>query len=74
MVAAINSSGNKLTLFCVNRHLTRDIETKINVAGFRPANATAHSIFAKSIYEKNDETEPEHIHPWTTSLSWILLN
>jgi alpha-L-arabinofuranosidase len=69
VVAAINSSGNKLTLFCVNRHLTRDIETRIHIAGFRPTNSTARSLFANSIYEKNDETEPEHIHPLITSLS-----
>ena len=69
VVAALNSSGSKLTLFCVNRHLTRDMETKINLSGFRPRNATAHSIFAGSIYEKNDETEPEHIHPRETSIS-----
>jgi len=69
VVAAINSSGNKLTLFCVNRHLTRDIEARIDVSGFRPTNSTARSLFANSIYEKNDETEPEHIHPLTTSLS-----
>jgi alpha-N-arabinofuranosidase len=69
VVAATDSSGNKLTLFCVNRHLTRDIETRINLAGFRPTNATARSLFANSIYEKNDETEPEHIHPSITSLS-----
>ena len=69
VVAAINSSGNKLTLFCVNRHLTRDIETRIDLSGFRPTNSTARSLFANSIYEKNDETEPEHIHPLITSLS-----
>ncbi len=69
VVAGINGSGNKLTLFCVNRHLTRDIETSIHVAGFRATNATAHSIFAESIYEKNDENEPEHIHPRATSLA-----
>jgi alpha-N-arabinofuranosidase len=69
VVAAINSSGNKLTLFCVNRHLTRDIETRIDISGFRPTNSTARSLFANSIYEKNDEAEPEHIHPLTTSLS-----
>jgi alpha-L-arabinofuranosidase len=69
VVAAINRSGNKLTLFCVNRHLTRDIETRIDLSGFRPTNSTARSLFANSIYEKNDETEPEHIHPLTTSLS-----
>lgn len=69
VVAALNNSGSKLTLFCVNRHLTRDIETKINLAGFRPSNAIAHSIFAESIYEKNDEIEPEHIHPREASIS-----
>ena len=69
VVAAINGSENKLTLFCVNRHLTRDIETRINLSGFRPAHSTARSLFANSIYEKNDETEPEHIHPLITSLS-----
>jgi alpha-L-arabinofuranosidase len=69
VVAAMNGSGNKLTLFCVNRHLTRDLETRINLAGFRATNGTARSIFADSIYEKNDETEPEHIHPRATPLS-----
>jgi len=68
VVAALNSSGSKLTLFCVNRHLTRDIEARISLAGFPPTNATAHSIFAESIYEKNDETEPEHIYPREASI------
>jgi alpha-L-arabinofuranosidase len=63
VVAAVNDSGSKLTLFCVNRHLTRDMEAKINVNGFRAKKATAHSIFAESIYEKNDELEPEHVVP-----------
>ena len=69
VVAASNSSGSKLTLFCVNRHLTRDIETKISLAGFRPTKAKAQSIFAGSIYEKNDEIEPEHIHPQDISFT-----
>jgi alpha-L-arabinofuranosidase len=69
VVAALNAAGNRLTLFCVNRHLTRDIKTKIEIAGFRSANAHANSIFAGSIYEKNDETDPEHIHPRPSSLS-----
>jgi alpha-N-arabinofuranosidase len=68
VVAALNGSGNRLTLFCVNRHLTRDIRTKIDIIGFRPVDATANLIFAGSIYEKNDETDPEHIHPRATSL------
>jgi alpha-L-arabinofuranosidase len=69
VVAGLNSSGDKLTLFCVNRHLTKEIEARIDIAGFHPASATAHSIFAGSIYEKNDETEPEHIYPREASVS-----
>jgi len=69
VVAALNSSGSKLTLFCVNRHLTRDMATKVSLTGFRPKSATAHSIFAESIYEKNDETEPEHVRPRETSIT-----
>jgi alpha-N-arabinofuranosidase len=69
VVVASNSSGSKLTLFCVNRHLTRDIETKISLIGFRPTKAKAQSIFADSIYEKNDEIEPEHIHPQDISFT-----
>ena len=47
----------------MNRHLTRDIETKIRVNGFRAKKAMAHSIFAESIFEKNDEDEPGHVVP-----------
>jgi alpha-N-arabinofuranosidase len=68
VVAGLNSAGKKLTLFCVNRHLTRDLETKIEINGFRPTTAKAQSLFAESIYEKNDETEPDHIHPREASL------
>ena len=69
LVAALNRSGSKLTLFCVNRHLTRDIETKLSIRGFRPKKATGHSIFAESIYGKNDESDPEHVFPHQTSIA-----
>lgn len=69
IVAAVNAAGNKLTLFCVNRHLTRDIEAQINLSGFRPRKAKASSIFAESIYEKNDEVDPEHITPRESSVA-----
>lgn len=68
VVAALNSSGKKLTLFCVNRRLDRDIETTMDIKGFRPSHAKASSVFASSIYEKNDETQPEHIQPQESSL------
>ena len=69
VVAALNESGSKLTLFCVNRHLTRDIGTRISLSGFRPKMATGWSIFAGNIYEKNDEVTPEHVVPQETSIA-----
>ncbi len=69
VVGALNGSGSKLTLFCVNRHLTRDLTTKFSIAGFRPTRATAHSLFAESIYEQNDENDPEHIRPRDTTIN-----
>jgi alpha-L-arabinofuranosidase len=51
-----------MTVFCVNRDLTRDLPARIHVDGFRPKSAVAHSVYAGTIYEKNTEEEPEHIH------------
>ena len=68
VVATLNDASSALTLFCVNRDLTRDIPAKIQIAGFRPASgARVSSLYADSIYEKNDEMEPEHIHPRESS-------
>src|SRR3984893_1812240 len=54
VVATLNESGATLTLFCVNRDLTRDIPATIQIAGFRPGSvAHASSLYAASIYEKN---------------------
>jgi alpha-L-arabinofuranosidase len=64
VVATLNDSGSTLTLFCVNRDLTRDLPAQIHIAGFHPGPvARTSSLYAGSIYEKNDETGPEHIHP-----------
>ena len=71
VVAALNASGDKLTLFCVNRDLTRDLPARIRIGGFRPRHGTAHTLFAGSIYEKNDETDPEHIHPHDSTLEAV---
>jgi alpha-N-arabinofuranosidase len=64
VVAAINKSGDQLTLFCVNRSLTRDITARINFGGFR-ASGEAHvtQLYSDSIYDVNDEINPEHITP-----------
>jgi alpha-L-arabinofuranosidase len=63
VVAALNEAGDRLTLFCVNRDLSRDTPARVHVEGFRPKAGVAHSLYSDSIYEKNDENEPEHIHP-----------
>jgi len=70
VVATLSDDGDKLTLFCVNRDLGRDLTAKFAIAGFRAKpGAVAHSVFADSIYEKNDEMHPEQIHPRDASLT-----
>ena len=69
-VAALNDSGNKLTIFCVNRDISRDITARIKIAGFSPApRARVQTLYADSIYEKNDEITPEHIRPQESSIT-----
>jgi len=68
VVAARNDAKDKLTLFCVNRHLTRDIAAHISIAGFAPVReGSAHTLFASSIHEKNDEEHPEAVIPQESS-------
>jgi alpha-N-arabinofuranosidase len=63
-VAVLNKAKDRLTLFCVNRNLTRDIPAAISIAGFAPgAAAEIQTISAESIYEMNDEGDPQHIAP-----------
>lgn len=70
IVAALNNAGDKLTLFCVNRHLTRDIAADIVIDGFRPAaKASARTLYADSILEKNDELNPNAIVPQPVELA-----
>ena len=64
VVAALNNKKDKLTVFCVNRHLTQDISTHISIAGFSPAEeGLAHTLSASTIYVKNDEAHPETVLP-----------
>jgi len=69
VVAALNESGGQLTVFCVNRDLSRDITARLEFAGFVPASrARVRTLFADSIYEKNDENAPEHIRPQESTI------
>ena len=75
VVAALNDAGDKLTLFCVNRHLTRDIPADIAINGFRPAaKAMVRTLYADSIFEKNDEVNPNTIVPQPMELKVISSN
>lgn len=63
-VAALDSTGNTLTLFCINRSLTRDIPAQIDLKKFRAAHtATAHVLKANSLYDGNDEVDPNRVVP-----------
>lgn len=69
VVAALNDAGTALTLFCVNRDLSRDLRARIDLAGFEVRrSALVHTLYANDIYEKNDESEPEHVVPRDESL------
>ncbi len=68
VVAAMNSAGNTLTVFCVNRDLTTDIATAIDLHGFHASHKVqVQTLQAGSIYEVNDETNPDHIAPTNSS-------
>ena len=68
VVAALNDAGDRLTLFCVNRDLARDIQVHVHIDGFSAHSAVAHSVYSDSLYEKNDETAPERIRPRDTTV------
>jgi alpha-L-arabinofuranosidase len=59
--AALLANGD-LALFCVNRSLERDYHAVISLQGFEPAlAATAKVITAPSIYNRNDEENPDAV-------------
>ena len=69
-VAALNKSGDRLTIFCVNRHLTQDLPATISLTGFNSnTQGTVESLFAPSIYEGNDEDRPNAIRPIHASVA-----
>ncbi len=64
IVAATNKTGDRLTVFCVNRHLTENIPATLTVSGFAAApSAAVQSLYSDSIYDVNDEAEPEAVKP-----------
>jgi alpha-N-arabinofuranosidase len=67
IVAALNDSGDTLTLFCVNRSLDTDIPAHIRIDGFTPApEATIQTLQGTSIDAANDEDNPLRVVPAKT--------
>ncbi len=69
VVAALNADGSKLTLFCVNRHLTRDLPTSVQLTGFTASAARGQQLTAASLYAANDDVQPTAIVPADLNLS-----
>jgi alpha-N-arabinofuranosidase len=68
VVAALDGSGRKLTLFCVNRHLTEQMSVTLRIAGFAPApQGRAQTLSAPSYKTVNDEEKPEAVVPAVVS-------
>jgi len=61
-VATLNDRGDTLTLFVVNRRLTRDLATDIRLDGFvaQPV-AQVETLDAPSIYDGNSDDDPDHV-------------
>jgi len=67
VVAALNDSGDTLTLFCINRSLDTDIPSAIRITGFSAAPfAEIETLHASSISDVNDEDDPERVAPEKT--------
>ncbi len=70
IVAALDKTGDKLTLLCVNRHLGEDVPANLDLKGFAAtAKAQVDSLSAGSIYDVNDEMSPEAIAPVRSTIS-----
>jgi len=68
VVAAKNDSGDTLTLFVVNRNLTRDSETDIDLRGFSAGfSAKVQTLQSDSLYDENSDADPENVTPSESS-------
>lgn len=67
VVAALNDTGDTLTLFCVNRSLITDIRANVTISGFSATGeAQVQTLHAGSLDEGNDEDEPDRVIPAKT--------
>lgn len=70
VVATRNADGKTLTVFCVNRSITRDVDARIHLGSFKSKNsAKVKQISAISRYVMNDEVEPHRVVPQLSSIT-----
>jgi alpha-N-arabinofuranosidase len=63
VVAALDETGARLLLFCVNRHLKETFDAEIAIDGFRAVSGTAEILKASSRTDRNDEERPHAVEP-----------
>jgi alpha-N-arabinofuranosidase len=67
--AARSEDGGRVTLYCVNRDWKRDLTARIELRGFHPGpQARVVTLAGDSIYQVNDETNPEAVRPAESSV------
>ncbi len=62
-MAALDQTGAKLLLFCINRPLTAAFDGEISIDGFRAVSVTAETLKAGSRADRNDEEQPHTAEP-----------
>lgn len=68
-VATLSQDRGILTLFCINRDLTKDIPVQMDLRWFHPeGRAHVEQIKAASRYDVNDEVSPRHVVPIPSSI------
>jgi alpha-N-arabinofuranosidase len=68
VVAALDATGNRLYLYCVNRSLKEPVAADIQVAGFTPAgSASISTLHSASVYDENSPEQPDAIAPASTT-------
>jgi len=69
VAAALNEAGDKLTLFCVNRSLNREIPARLRLSGFEATSARGQELTAADLYSFNDDANPDAVTPKALRLS-----
>lgn len=70
VVGALSESGDRLVLFCVNRHLEETIPAEVRLTGFAADTAAkVQTLSATDLVEENSDADPERVVPVASSIS-----